>query len=200
MAVLGLLVSCATKPEGPELCGLAGYTGFLNDYSRLEPSPTHPGAWYEQWIGLGDYDAFVIDTIHVLPDKSADCKPIDRETADALGAELRNEVVEALRISGFRIATEPGPRTARLRGAITEITRTKRVPGECGPQTLLGGAACEMEIVDSVTGERLAAAVERDRGGTEFRKGEADPYFGARLVFRHWAARLGMWLRGQRGE
>lgn len=202
--VIGLVAlwgaGCTSSPGPEEFCGLTGYSGFLNDYSRLEPSPTHKGAWYEQWTDLAEYHAFIVDPIQVLPEKTVDCRPIGRETATELGAMLRAEVVDALSLSGFRITAEPGPGVARIRGAITEVTRTKKGSGDSAAETHIGGASCEVEIADSASGKRLAAAVERDVGPSEFRKGEADPYFDAKVVFRHWAARLSMWMRGQQGD
>lgn len=200
LALLATAFGCASKSGAPEFCGQTGNSGFLTDYSRLEPSPTHPGAWYEQWVELMDYDAFIVDPIQVLATTTADCKPIDPDTAADLASKLRSEVTEALSVSGFRVVTEPGARVARIRGAITEISRTRRRSADSGSEVQLGGAACEMEISNSVTGKRLAAAVERDKGENEFRKGTSDPYFDAKLVFRHWAARLGLWLRGMRGD
>ena len=51
------------------------------------------------------------------------------------------------------------------------------------------------EIVDSVTRERLAAAVEADIVDDAGEPDAADPFSDARLVFKHWAARLNLWLR-----
>lgn len=191
------LAGCATSPKEPDFCRLDGYSGFLKDYSRLEPSPTHPGAWYEQWTELPDYDAFIVDPIQVLVTRTLDGRPIDAEDAAELGSALRTEVTDALRIGGFRIAVEPGPGVARVRGAITELSRTQRRQGQ---QLQIGGASCEVEITDCLSGKRVAAAVERDEGVAESNKSTTDPYFDAKLVFRHWAARLGLWLRSVRPD
>lgn len=192
------LAGCGVQRTPPqELCRLDGYSGFLEDYSRLEPSPMHDGAMYEQWTELGGYERFIVDPMQVLPRLTVDGAPITPAIADELSASLREEVVDALRAGGFSIETEPGPGVARVRGAITELQRSRRIEGK---PIVIGGASAEVEITDSVTGKRLGAAVERDEVITREAGMSRDPYNDARLVFRHWAARLGLWLRQQQGD
>lgn len=189
-----LLAGCAAKQTEPDFCRLDGYSGFLNDYSRLEPSPTHPGAWYEQWTDLSTYNTFIVDPVQMLATTTLRGDPVTPEIAADLTGSLRTELVQTLQLSGFTIATEPGPGIARIRAAITELAKSRRVSGR---ETEIGGATAEVEITDSVSGKRVGAAVERDEVDSIEVGASRDPYNDARLVFRHWAARFGLWMQRQ---
>jgi hypothetical protein len=168
------------------------YSGFLKDYSGLRPSPTHAGAFYEQSEALARYSTFMVDPVQVLAKETVRGTPIDAETAAGLA-----EVTLALPLSGFKVVGEPGPGVARIRAAVTRLARSRHEPGKPG---MIGGGEIEVEIVDSVSGQRLGAAVEHDDVSPVDAKATDDPYSDVRLVFHHWSARMGVWLRQVRGE
>ncbi len=168
------------------------YSGFLGDYSKLATSPRHPGTLYDQSARLTDYDSFIVEPITFLPAKTVRGTRISDTDAAELARALRDETIAALSLLHPVVET-PGPRVASIRGAITALA-SSRVDPATG-QVQIGGAAVEIEIVDSVSRERLAAAVESDVVRDASQPIQGDPFSDARLVFRHWAARLNLWLR-----
>ena len=188
----GSVESPGGKQATPAALKSPTHSGFLKDYSNLKPSPTHSGALVERSAKLAGYTTFIIDTPLVLTKKTVGGVEIDEATAAQLAADLKAEAVDAMKIS-YTITEIPGPGVARVRSAITQLARCKREPGE--PTVKIGGASVEMEIVDSVSGERLAAVVESDAvTSNDPQLKSNDPYNDAKLVFQHWSARFAKWM------
>jgi hypothetical protein len=171
-------------------------SGFLRDYSRLKPSPRHRGTLYQQSRELASYTGFMVDPVVVLPGETVRGDPIDGAQAANLSESLRRELSDTLALRN-KLAANPGPGIARIRAAITSVAKSDRSAANRS-QAKIGGAGVEAEIVDSLTGKRLGAVVDADivedaelaPGGP----GSSDPFYDARLVFRHWAGRLNLWL------
>jgi hypothetical protein len=179
------------REAAPESVERAPRSGFLKDYSRLKPSPTHPTALFEQSDQLAAYRSFIIDPVEVLCDRTGRGEPLDADARRALADAARAEAIDALGITST-IVEKPGPGVARIRSAIVAVASSRR--SDTG-QDQIGGAAVEMEIVDSLTGQRLGAAVENDVVRVrETGDDAAGRFTDARLVFRHWAARLNQWI------
>lgn len=168
------------------------YSGFLVDYARLRPSPRHPGTLYEQSAKLASYTAFIVEPMAVLPARTARGTPVTDAEAKELARTLHEETVEAIRAT-HPVVTEPGPNVAVIRAAVTALAAS-HVDAATG-QIQIGGAAVEIEILDSITRERVAAAVESDVVRDAAEPMGEDRFSDARLVFRHWASRLYLWIR-----
>ena len=65
-------------------------------------------------------------------------------------------------------------------------------------QIFVGTAGIEAEILDSVTGERLAAAVD-ERAGSKALKGSTSTWSDVKDAFDYWAERLKVRLAELRG-
>ncbi len=186
-----MLAACAgdTARSKPDL--QPQFSGFLGDYTHLRPSPRHEGTLYQQKRSLAAYRVFIVEPIKILVDRTVAGVAIDDATKARLASDLHRQVVETLAIN-YKVVNAPGPGIAIIRGAVTQLARSRTTEGGT---IVIGGAGIEAEIVDSVTGERLGAVVEADvaEGLTDPRIN--DPYQDARLVFRHWAARLNLWLQ-----
>lgn len=200
------LAACSAPPRSGSSARTAGAdhagpppSGFLSDYASLRPSPRHPQTLYFQSPRLAEYTRFMIDPVTVLAGRTKDGEPIDPATAARLGADLREQIADALGI-GHEVTDHPDRGVARIRAGITAIGCTRTT---ADGSVEFGCAAVEAEITDSLTGERLGAVVEHDAVdaadvGEGERSAAADRFYGARLVFRHWAARLVRWLDGAR--
>ncbi len=68
----------------------------------------------------------------------------------------------------YSVVKKPGPGVARVRIAITDVQAAKRLlnihPGSIIMGAGLGGACMEGEVVDSVSGERIAAVIDCQKG------------------------------------
>lgn len=172
-------------------------SGFLGDYSGLRPSPRHADTQYQQSPAFATYDAFIIDPVIVLIDTTARGKELSESDKAELAAEAESELRTAL-ATRFRVVDTTGEGVARVRAAITELAMGGRGPNG---EIWLGGAAVELEVVDSVTGQRVAAAVETDsidpldEGRTEV---QASAFHDAHMVFRHWSQRFARWVDAAR--
>ena len=180
--------ACATVDE-PER------TGFLSDYSKLEEGTD------DQWRYAGpkvdEYSKFYIEPVAILFKQKED----PEFSPDEL-EELKEYVVVRLgqRLAeddGYEVVFGPGPGVASLRMGITEVDASiaalnlsvyTRVTGAG-----LGGIAAEGELVDSMTGEQLAAAIRWGSGsrvmgrGTQVIKGEVSKLADAKGVIDRWA-------------
>ncbi len=166
-------------------------SGIISDYTRLKPSPDFPGSMVWSSGKLGAYDRFIIEPIVIVPDRSARGLAISEREKQKLASDFRYELVSELQ-AAKTVVTVPMPRTARLKVAVTQIARS------AGENMRwfhwAGGASAEMEITDAQTGEPLASAMDSSLVTTAEPNPGNDPYSDTKIVFRHWAARLGRWL------
>ena len=201
-SIMLIISGCATTRESGEV----EKSGFLQDYSQLHQGKgdeaqliyVNPNADWKK------YDAVMIDSVTLW--KSSETSKISEEDAqrltDRLYAALHNQLSR-----DFRIVEEPGAGVMRLRAAITEA-KGANVAGNAVttvvPQLRLlttaggmatdsamfaGSAAVEAEITDSITNERLAAAVD-ERVGTKTIRGGFGEWSHAERAFAYWAERL----------
>jgi len=182
LAVFAVVSACATIDE-PE------QKGFLSDYSKLERADD--GQWRYASGKIGNYSKFYIEPISDL------MSPSNREHFSAKGIEELKEhfvtkVTAALtKDDGYEVVSGPGPGVVTLRLAITEvdasiaalnITIYTKATGAG-----LGGIAAEGEVVDSVTGEQIVAAIRWGAGSRVLRAG-LSKLGDAKLVIDRWAA------------
>lgn len=166
-------------------------SGFLAGISDLQPSPEEPGRWYSLSRRITSYKTFIVDTPLLLTTKTTRGVAINPTEADELCVALQHELSQSLSWK-YDLTTIPGPGVARVRTAITAIAGT--LPPDGGsPQA--GGGTREMEIVDSQTGDRLAAVIESDYGRDEHVDAPRAEFHDTRATFSHWAARLMLMLQ-----
>lgn len=186
-AALLMLAACAQGRPAKE--SMPAASGFLGDVSTLRPSPDHPDRWYTLSRRLTAYDTFIVEKPVMRAHATTRGEPIDAAKADELCTALQEALMQAL--SGqYTLGQTPGPRVARIRTAITQIASTMS-----GGQVHTGGGTREMEVVDSLSGARLAAVIETDFGRDEHAAHPDAPYHDSRAVFTHWSARLALMLR-----
>ncbi len=158
--VIASLVGCSGAPK-------AAHSGFLKDYSQLRPSEKFDGAYFWESPKLKDYNTFMVSPVVVHFAPSAQGIGIDPGKLKQLTDRATQELMKVI-AKRNRLVHKPGPGVARVRAAITDIKTTTAVanihPGTKMAGVGLGGAAFEGEVVDSVTGERLAAIYDSKAG------------------------------------
>ncbi|MBY0398172.1 MAG: DUF3313 domain-containing protein, partial [Thermoleophilia bacterium] len=180
-----------SEEDAPAALRQTTRTGFLKDYSRLRAAGPHKYTMIERRPSLAAYRTFLVQTPRVTATRTVGGKPIDAESAAELASSLKAAATAALGTT-FTVTDRPGEGVAVIRCAVTQVGECAHGPGSDG---VIGGASVEMEIVDSITGERLGAAVESDAVTTRDPQLRTDdPWHDARLVFQHWSARLAKWL------
>jgi hypothetical protein len=159
-------------PEGQQ------NSGFLKDYSNLKANPkldsdalTYVNA--DAAKDLRRYVAIIVDPVEIYVATKADEAQIPERARETVAIYFRHALENAVG-SAYPIVASPGPLVLRLRAAIVGVdTGGDVAPMEDPALTakplpkaiVLEKVAVEMELVDSVTGERVAAMVDRMKLG-----------------------------------
>jgi predicted small secreted protein len=198
-----IVAACATTRQSR---GTGEASGFLGDYSNLrkgekdEPQLIfiHPD------VDWSLYDAIHIESVTLWRNERTDDVPKEEQQllADFLFHALHTELSK-----DYKMVDEPGPNVLQLRAAITEAkgskavmnTITSVVPAlrslttivgmSAGTSVLVGKAGIEGEITDSMSGERLMAALDQ-RQGTKAVRGGVKTWSDVKLATEFWAERL----------
>ena len=179
---------------------------FLHDYSQLKPGDDDQAAlvYIKPGLDLKAYDKIMFDRMLVLLHENSDTW-VDPAILKELTDYYQNALLKAVEGS-YQVVDKPGPGVLWVRVAITEVKPSKPVANTMstilpvgwavagatkvasGENLGTGEAASEMEVLDSVTGERLAAAVDQRQGGKGAFRGVWDD---TKDAFDYWAKRFG---------
>jgi hypothetical protein len=211
---LAFAVACS-KPqvEGATLKQMpAGkeYSGFLSDYSNLKPNPefenTVSYAKGDSAKKIREYFAVIIEPVQLYVATNADVSKIPDRGRTAMAAYFQHAIMNAVS-DAFPVVTEPGPLVLRLKAALIGVDVGGEISGggkDKDDPALeralnIGKVGVEMELVDSETGEQIAAVVDRQNLGDGAEVGSANfsreqKFDAARRAFDGWAARLRAFL------
>lgn len=169
-------------------------TGFLSDYSRLERIDDNKARWVSP--KARQYKAFMVDPVQLRAVK--DPPVLTPEERATVANYMHDAFVSVLRDGGYGIESRPGVDVARVRFALTDI-KTANALLSLHPASKLTGAgtgnvAMEGEVIDSVTGEQLAAVVKRG-SGNQFELDTFDKLDDIKDVIDDWAKEMGERLR-----
>lgn len=182
--------------------------GFLADYSMLQPG--EEGQMQQLYInpnlGLDQYSRILIEPVTVWRSPDSPLEDLDVGDLDELADYALYAFHKQLH-HDFQLVQSPGANTMALRVAVTEAseapivlaTASSRIPRlhimtptralSDDASLFLSEASIEIELVDTLTGERIAAAVDRRAGQTVFR-GEHGEWVLVDSAFVFWAERL----------
>ncbi|MFK8017789.1 MAG: DUF3313 domain-containing protein [Gammaproteobacteria bacterium] len=175
-----LTAGCATTAQPDP-------TGFLTSYGSLKQIDDD-----HLFFSAGrtaDYSRFIVDPVVLLfiPEQNGMFNAQElEEMRDYFEQRIRESLTEE---DGYEIVTEPGPGVARLRVGLVDVDRTIGalniwlVTKATGAG--IGGASAEGELVDSVTGEQLAASV-RWGGGSRVLIAGFTSMGDAKLAIKRW--------------
>lgn len=143
-------------------------SGFLDNYSKMEPSAEIKGLWVEKhsYKSIGDYSKFMVDpvVVYFIPEKFTDKVNPKRVGVNAkklaeLTEYFREEIIKALEGHNYPIVDKAGEGVLRLRIAVTDVNANLPILNVYGYQTVtgigLGSASMEGEAIDSMTNERI---------------------------------------------
>jgi hypothetical protein len=207
IAGLALSVGCSPLRQRREA---VEPSGFLRDYSQLQKNDEYPAylIYIKPRANWSKYNAIMIDSVSLwgASDK------LSNEDRQMIAGMMYNALYDTLG-KNFTIANAPGMNVLRLRAAITEAKGSRvalNVVTSVIPQArllttvggmaadtaaLVGEASGEMEIVDSVTGVRLAAAVDRETGTKAILRGDKFSKWGdVKEACDYWADRVDKFL------
>ena len=190
-----LLLTAAALLLGGCSMSKRGHSGFLGDYSQLEPDDQIKDMQVYRAPGLdaSAYDKFIVDPIgvHFAPDAKGIA--INPDRLKELTDYFRQTLVDELSVN-YAVVDDPGPGTMRLRIAITDIKKTEPAlnihPATKLAGAGLGGASVEAEGIDSQTGRRLFAFVHTRPGDRMAIAEGLDAWGHAKQAMDFWAQKL----------
>jgi hypothetical protein len=194
-----LLIACTPKP-------VVEPSGFLGDYSHFEKLPDRGNAlrYQKTDLDLAQYEAFILDTVIIDLRPDSDGQHVEASELIKLSRYLHAALQIALR-EAYPVVAEPGAGVARLRVAITDVEATRPAANTAGTllvplrvvsaskravsgtDLFVGSVAIEAELVDSLSGERLIAVVDRKAGDKFHLKEGATTWGAVERAFREWA-------------
>jgi Protein of unknown function (DUF3313) len=217
--LLAIAVGCSKAPKSSEdaqspvkkIPANAEFSGFLKDYSALKHNPALDGdeltyVSTDAKKNLRSYFAIVIDPIQVYVATDADASKVDDASRKALTNYFQHALAKSVS-DAFPITETAGPLTLRLRVALVGVdvggqVAAGDVPADSKPLQRalnIGKVGVEMELLDSETGERIAAVVDRTNLGAGAEVGaenfsRVEKFAAARDAFDEWASRLRAFL------
>jgi hypothetical protein len=211
--LLAMTLGCSRKPEPAQLHKMARgaqFSGFLSTYASLKPSPDFENTVVfvnkEDARNVHRYFAAIVEPVQIYIATDADPSKLPDQGRGALTAYFQNAITRAM-ADAFPIVQEPGPLVLRMRTALIGVDVGPAIQdenaggGERGlPHAVdIGKVGVEMEMVDSVTGEQIAAVVDRQPLGSGATVGSVrfsrdEKFQAAKEAFDGWAARLRAFL------
>jgi hypothetical protein len=184
-------------------------SGFLKDYSQLKAGESGQAklVYINPNTNFAKYDKVMIAPITVWVKADSKLAKLPKKDLEALANYLDATVRENLK-KDYTIVKQPGPDVMRLRIAITEGKKANVVMNTVstivpvglaidvvkfiavGTHTSVGEASVEAEIVDSVSGERLIAAVDGRAGRKNLVSGNFTGWGDVQDAYDYWAKKL----------
>jgi hypothetical protein len=185
-------------------------SGFLSDYSQLHHGKKGQAEFNYRNTGvdLNKYNKVILEPVQIwaAKDESSALNDLSSDEQQLLVNYLYVALYNALS-TDYSMVNEPGPDVMRVRCAITEahadspvrdILSTVTPAGLgisyakkfiTGTHSGVGVVSIEGELLDSVSGQRLAAVVDR-RAGTKSLLGKPTRWGDVQDAFNFWARRM----------
>jgi hypothetical protein len=208
---IGCSPAAETKPGVKKIPAGQEFSGFLKDYASLKPNPNLDGnaltfAASDAKQNLRSYFAIIVDPVEVYIATDTDASKVSDDARIALTNYFQHALIEAVS-DAFPVVETPSPLTLRLRSALVGVDvggqmASGDAPADAKPfdrALNIGKVGVEMELVDSKTGERIAAMVDRSNLGAGAEVGAAyfsrvEKFAAAREAFDEWASRVRTFL------
>ncbi|MBV5307621.1 MAG: DUF3313 domain-containing protein [Desulfobulbaceae bacterium] len=213
----GLLValSCCVF-SGCASTSTVGHSGFLKDYPTFQPgAPDGVDLVYlKPGTDLKKYNKVMLDKVQFFIKKDADYKGIEATELAELTDTFHRAIIDAMG-TAYPLVDKPGPDVLHVRLGVSDIEPsnpalsglTTVLPvglavsavkkGASGSHTGVGGASMEVEFLDSISGERLGAAIDTFNGS---KLSGLSKYGAAKEAFEFWAKRLRVTLDKAHGK
>jgi hypothetical protein len=188
-AVSLALTGCATMGPPPP-------SGFLSSYDGLRADPADDSLlwWERDGFDWSAYRGVILEPIAVYYHPESSDREIRPDELKQLTDSFREAVIAHLG-DDYRVTDEPAADVLRIRCAITDVIPVRPALNAFTSLVAVvavdvGGAAIEVEFLDSVTGERLAAGVDKKLGKQIDGMASMQRLGQARRAFDDWAREL----------
>jgi hypothetical protein len=197
---------CATAPQGAAVKRIkAGQeqAGFLKDYSKLAPNPNLEGD-VKTFVQAGAdknlrrYIAVIVEPVDVYLASDADDAKLPEDTRAAVANYFRAALTQAVS-DAFPVVDQPGPLVLRLRAAVIGVDAGGPAAEGLPHAANISKVGVEVELLDSVSGDQIAAMVDREPLGqgaevASVRGANHEKSVAARHAFDEWARRVRIFL------
>ena len=202
------------KPTAKKIPAGAETSGFLKNYANLKPVEGMDGAVgyaaTDAQKNLHKYIAVVIDPVEVYLATNADDAKLTDAARSAATEYFHAALVKAVS-DAYPVVDQAGPLVLRLRAAVVGVDFGGEVAAadkdqdkeKSLPYTLnIGKVRVEMELVDSETGDQIAALMDSQNLGNGAEIGSAnlvhqEKWAAAREAFDGWAGRVREFLNAK---
>jgi len=207
LGVIALAIAgCATTEQAPD----AQMSGFLGNYSQFRRGKGGQAQYVyrDRSVDFSKYHKIILEPVQIWSSEN------NTSALNSLSKEDQQLLVDYLYVSlsdafkrDYTIVNEPGPDVMKVRCAITEAKAGSPVKGilssatpyglgisyakhfALGTHSGVGVVSVEGELLDSVTGKRLAAVVDR-RAGTKSVSTKYTRWGDVQDAFSFWARRM----------
>ena len=180
-----IIVAVSMFLGGPAMLSAAdddAYSGFLPDYTKLNPDPNYPGTkhWLNPEAKSGHYKAIFIDPVgvHLSAALIKDGARPESEVLNQVLEYFHDALAREFKNRNWNVADKPGDDVIRYRAAITGITAKggldknplHYVPAVFVVRTVSGSNTAKAHIYmesyysDSVTGQLLGEVFQTATG------------------------------------
>jgi hypothetical protein len=173
-----LLTTLLLSP-GLLFAGAPSTSGFFEQSIDFEKHPDRRNTYryIKKDLDLGNYDKVAIAPVEIWIDPDSPYKGVQANGIKAMSDRLRQVMVAELQ-PDYPVVTRAGSRTVGLRLAVTGVKMKKKKRGffsympigvaaaavqdDMLNKTMLSDAIIEADLIDTQTGERIAALVDRN--------------------------------------
>jgi len=178
-----ILGACSsTSSSNIDRSGDANYSGFLTDYTQLKTVDTDDDSELRRFISkelkAREYNKLMLDPISFYPAPQV-TETVSQKALTEISSYFNNTLAKAVDTK-LNLVDQPGKDTLRIKMAITgvkvvdkELEVYQYIPiafvlnaAKGGLSDMVVNFQIEAEVVDSLTGELLGAAVKIGVGGT----------------------------------
>jgi hypothetical protein len=194
-----LVITSSTLAMAARELKTKDFSGWMNDYDSLVFSEERNAYLFFNEAKRGSYSKVILDEVVIYSENGEAGGQIAEESTSYLAKGLAD-----LLASKGMAASDPGPGILRIKLAITAVEKSKEdlkaynfVPVAAvfrGAQAATGNVATyidamfEAEMVDSVSGERVAAIVAKGIEETEKRSGDDLTFDDVKPTLDKWLA------------
>lgn len=198
-----LLMGCAKPPSE------MSQSGFLKDYSKLKPGGEERAEYIyiKDGVDFTQYKTAKMDRVVFYLAEDAKAQGVLPDELTELSRAFEEELAIEVN-SSFPLVDTASPETLRIRIAVTDIKPANPVRNTMGaimpvgwvmtatskarksPPPNVGRASIEMEVLDSMSGEVLAAAIDSKAGAKYDLRGGTTKWGHVKQAFKEWAYQL----------
>jgi len=199
--VLMLVVGSAWAED--EAANKPKFSGFLSDYSKLQPAKDREGVWnsIDKTADFSGYTKIMFTPVEVYLIPNPDYKGLQPDVLKQMTDNFLDSFKRAL-TPAYQIVSEPGPDVLTVRAAITgvqlvspSLSATDLIPlkalfnlgrAATGNAPVVAEMSGEMEVLDA-DGNRVAAAVATRKGDKTLAQDEQVKWDDLQAITDYWA-------------